>query len=77
MIRQTARKRMLSFGQLFVDIFADAKSIYPSLTDSIYLRMQIRYDINPLSPRRAYRRCSLYRTPQAYIENPLGIYIEF
>ena len=38
--------------------------------DSIYLLTQIRYDINPLSPRRAYR-VDTHIERFAYIENPV------
>ena len=36
---------------------------------------QLRYDINPLTPRRAYRVQSTYRTALRYIANPNRIYI--
>ena len=49
-----------------IDIFPGGNSIY---------RVAIRYDINPLSPRRAYRVVT-HIEGEAYIENPLGIYIE-
>ena len=52
----------------FVDIFADAKSIYPPCGFDIFAS-QIRYDLNPLSPRRAYRVLA-HIERYAHIENP-------
>ena len=61
---KTSRKGDAPFRLVvFVDIFADAKSIYPLYADSICLLAQTRYDRNPFSPRRAYRVRSTYRTP--------------
>ena len=54
---------------VFVDIFANAKSIYPCVTDSICLLMQTRYDIAPTcAPAHIERKHIECR--QAYIEAP-------
>ena len=45
-----------------IDIFPDGNSIY---------RFAIRYDLNPLSPHRAYRAFT-HIEGEAYIENPGG-----
>ena len=56
---------MFCFTKL--DIFTDSKCDIAA--------SQLRYDINPLTPRRAYRVQSTYRTALRYIANPNGIYI--
>ena len=67
-------KSPVGFSQrAIVDIFAVANSIYELCSFDIAL---LRYDINPLSPRRAYRVVT-HIERIAYIENPKGIYIDF
>ena len=51
----------------FIDIFAAAKSIYGLRPFDI---AALRYDLNPLSPRRAYR-VTTHIERFAYIENPV------
>ncbi len=41
-----------------------------------YVTFGDEFDINPFSPRRAYRVRSTYRFPTGNIENPAGIYID-
>ena len=46
---------------LFGDIFA-VRMRYTRFARAIYCRFaSMRYDINPLTPRRAYRLCGKYR----------------
>ena len=43
--------------------------------DAIYSLALVRYDINPFTPRRAYRKAKPYIAAAGNIANPLRIYI--
>ena len=58
---------------VFVDIFAGANSIYGLRPFDI---AALRYDLNPLSPRRAYRVAHISNAMRIS-KIPQGIYIEF